>query len=209
MNSRLNTIVWLIVLGGGAVLLLHFYVLEIWTIPVDDPLLTASLAPTLRGGDTLVVMRDNGVERGQLVRCKDPQSPERFVVARAIARTGEVVEIHGESVTVDRRRMPSPRGCDRVKVFDPIHNEEVDLDCAVEEFAGKDFQVVHTHAFPEPPTISTVDFGKWFLISDDRHIHLDSRDYGAVDPTTCQHIALRLVGPAGIGDSDTRFTFVW
>src|SRR5271165_6102891 len=138
MNGRLNLAIWLIVLGGGAALVLHLYVIEIWTLPPDDPLLSASVAPTLRGGDVLVVMQVGGIERGQLVRCQDPQSPERFVVARAMARSGEVIDINGETVSVDRRRTPSPRGCPATKVFDPNRNEEVDLDCAVEEYAGRD-----------------------------------------------------------------------
>src|SRR5580693_3369736 len=150
MNGRLNLFIWLIVLGGGAALLLHLFVVEIWTVPPNDPLLDASVAPTLHGGDVLVVMRGNSVERGQLVRCKDPQAADRFVVGRAIARTNETIDIHNEVVTVDRRRMPSPRGCDREKVFDPTHNEEVELECSVEEYAGRDFTVVHSNAFPEP-----------------------------------------------------------
>jgi signal peptidase I len=209
MNGRLNTAIWVLVLGGAVAFLLHLYVIEIWTIPVDDPLLAASVAPTLRGGDMLVVMRGNSIERGQLVRCQDPQAAGRFVIARALAHSGEQVDIRGETIAVDRRRNPSPRGCSRVKVFDPNRNEEVDLECMVEEFAGRDYNILLSKAFPEPPMSSTVEFGKWFLASDDRHVHLDSRDYGPIDPTTCQHIALRLIGPAGISDSDSRFTFVW
>jgi len=37
-------------------------------------------------------------------------------------------------------------------------------------------------------------------VSDDRHVHLDSRDFGQVDPRTCQHIVFRFVGAAGLGD---------
>ncbi len=209
MNGRFNLAVWLIVLGGGVAALLHFYVLEIWTIPTDDPLLAASVAPTLRAGDVLVVMRGTSIERGQLVRCKDPQAAERFVIGRAMARSGETIEINNEVVTVDRSRMPSPRGCDHMKVFDPIRNEEVQLDCAVQEYAGRDFNVLVSRAFPVPRVVSTVEFGKWYLLSDDLHIHLDSRDFGPIDGSTCEHIAMRLIGPAGITDSDSRFTFVW
>jgi signal peptidase I len=209
MNGRLNLAIWLIVLGGGAALVVHLYVLEIWTLPPDDPLLSASVEPTLRGGDVVVVMKTSGIERGQLVRCEDPQSSQRFVVARAMGHSGELVELHGETVSIDHRRTPSPRACPESKVFDPNRNEEVDLDCGVEEYAGRDFQALRSRAFPEPPASWTVESGKWFLVSDDRHVHLDSRDFGAVDPSTCRHIAVRLVGPAGIGDADTRFTFVW
>jgi signal peptidase I len=209
MNGRFNTLVWLIVLGGGAALLLHFFVLDIWTVPPNDPLLGNSVEPNLRAGDVLVIMKGPGVERGQLVRCQDPQASDRFVIGRAMARAGEVLDMTGETVSVDRRRTPSPRGCDGKKVFDPNRNEEVDLDCIVEDYAGREFEVLRSKAFPEPPMTVTVDSGKWYLLSDDRHVHLDSRDFGQIDPNTCQHIALRLYGLAGLGDADTRFTFVW
>jgi signal peptidase I len=62
---------------------------------------------------------------------------------------------------------------------------------------------------PEPPTKTTVPAGSWFLVSDDRHVHLDSRDYGEVDPSTCQHVVFRLVGAAGFGDSRKRLSIVW
>jgi signal peptidase I len=209
MNGRLNLLIWVTVLGGGAALLLHLYVIEIWTLPVNDPLLAASVAPTLHEGDLLVLMRESSVERGQLVRCRDPQSSDRFVVGRAMARSGETVDIGLELVSVDRRRAPSPRACDRAKVFDPTRNEEIDLDCSVEEYAGRDYDALRSRAFPEPPMTFTVEFGKWFLVSDDRHVHLDSRDFGPIDPSTCQHIAVRLVGAGGFSDADSRFTFVW
>jgi hypothetical protein len=46
-------------------------------------------------------------------------------------------------------------------------------------------------------------------VSDDRHIHLDSRDYGQVAPGTCQHILFRIVGPAGFTDAKSRLTVIW
>jgi signal peptidase I len=209
MNSQLNFWLWVIGGGGGIALVLHFFVVEIWTLPPDDPLLAASTAPLLHGGDLLVVARQPSIERGQLVRCTDPESSGRFVIGRAMARGGEAIELRGELVYVDRRRVPSPHACDRMKVFDPKRNEEVDLDCGVEEYAGREFEILHSTAFPEPGSAGAVEFGRWYLVSDDRHVHLDSRDFGAIDPGTCRHILLRLVGPGGWWDADSRLTFIW
>jgi signal peptidase I len=209
MNGGLNSLVWVIVIGGGVALLLHYFVIEIWTLPPDDPLLAASVAPLLHGGDVLVVSRTSAIERGQLVRCTDPEAQGRFVVARAMAHSGETVEILQEFVAVDRRRTPSPHGCDSVKAFDPKRNEEIELQCGVEDFAGREFQIVRSKAFPEPGGSATVETGRWYLVSDNRHIHLDSRDFGTIDPSTCQHILLRIVGPGGWFDADSRLTFIW
>ena len=62
---------------------------------------------------------------------------------------------------------------------------------------------------PEPPTKTAVESGKWFLVSDDRHIHVDSRDFGQVDTTTCQHIVFRLQSGQGFGDSKKRLSIIW
>jgi hypothetical protein len=51
--------------------------------------------------------------------------------------------------------------------------------------------------------------GRWYLVSDDRHIHLDSRDYGQIDPATCQHIVFRVASARGFGDADKRLSIIW
>jgi signal peptidase I len=205
----LNTLIWVLVVGGAIVFGLHTYVFEVWTIPADDPLLSTSVMPMMKGGDLLVLSRSPGMQRGELVRCVDPEQSGRFVIGRATARGGETVEINGELVLVDRRRSPSPRACDAQTVLDPKRNEEVQLQCAVEEFAGKEFQVLRSGPFPEPPVSAAVEHLRWYLVSDNRHVHLDSRDFGTVDPTTCQHVLFRVVGTGGLADSDTRFTLLW
>jgi signal peptidase I len=49
----------------------------------------------------------------------------------------------------------------------------------------------------------------WYLLSDDRHVHVDSRDFGALDVTACQHIVFRLVGAGGFGDDKKRLSVIW
>ncbi len=59
------------------------------------------------------------------------------------------------------------------------------------------YSALRARANPEPFHKVTVEFGKWFLVSDDRHVHLDSRDFGEIDSGPaggCQHIVFRLVG---------------
>jgi hypothetical protein len=40
-------------------------------------------------------------------------------------------------------------------------------------------------------------------------MHLDSRDFGTIDPSSCQHIVFRLWGTTGFSDASHRFTIIW
>jgi signal peptidase I len=211
MRSFLRILAWLAGVLGAISLVLYAFVFDVWTVPGDDPLLSAAIEPTLSAGDVVLVTRHTTVARGNLLRCPDPQAPGRYVVARAIARWGDQIEVRDEMVSIDGRRTPSPRRCDPadVVVRDPQTTEEVSLVCSIEEYGEMSFSALRAHDHPEPPTKAQVEAGRWFLVSDDRHLHLDSRDFGQIDPVGCQHIVFRLVGAAGFGDTAKRLSIVW
>jgi signal peptidase I len=196
----------------GAVLYAVF--IDFWVVPADDPLLAASIAPTLAPGDVLVVSRRNALERGYLLRCPDPQAAGRFVVARAIARWGDRLDLRGETVSIDNHTTPSPRACEpsEVIVHNPATDQDVPLACSVEEYGEMSYSALRARANPEPFTPVVIEPGKWFLVSDDRHVHLDSRDFGEVPGGSaggCQHVLFRVVGAGGFLDSKTRLTIIW
>jgi signal peptidase I len=211
MQAWLKIVAWVVGVFGAVVATLYGLVFDVWTVPIDDPLLSASIEPTLSAGEVVVVTRHTSVARGNLLRCEDPQSPGRFVVARAIGRGGDRVDVAAEVVSIDGKRTSSPRRCDppTVTIHDPNTNDDVDLVCAVESYGEVDFAALRATSKPEPSATATVETGKWYLLSDDRHVHLDSRDYGQVDPSTCQHILFRLVGAAGFGDAKKRLCIIW
>jgi signal peptidase I len=211
MQAWLKIVAWVAGVIGVAVAVLYGLVFDVWTVPVDDPLLSASIEPTLGAGDVVIVSRHASVARGNLLRCADPQSPGRFVIARAIGRGGDRVNVAAEVVSIDGKRTSSPRRCDppTVTIHDPNTNDDVDLVCGVEAYGEVDFDALRSSSKPEPPATATVEPGMWYLLSDDRHVHLDSRDYGQVDPATCQHIIFRLVSAAGLGDDKKRLTIIW
>ena len=211
MWTWLRIIAWATGIVGGVLLVLYCFFFDVWRVPIDDPLLAASIQPTLSAGDVIVVTRSTSVDRGSLLRCADPQAPGRFVVARAVARAGEEIELLNEVMSVDGHRVPSPRACEPPlhTVYDPQAETEVELFCGTEEYGGASFSALRSRDHPVPATKATVEAGRWFLVSDDRHIHLDSRDYGAIDPSTCQHIVFRLVGAAGLTDRNARLSIVW
>jgi signal peptidase I len=208
MRALLKIILWFAVAVGAVLLLLRqFFV--VWKIPTDDPLLSASIEPTLATGDVVVVVRDASASRGNLLRCTDPDASGRFVIGRAIGRGGDHIELNEESVSIDGHRVSNPRACDGLTLHDPRDGEDVDLNCSIEESGDRSFSTLRAAQHREPPTKATVEPGLWFLLSDNRHVHLDSRDYGQVDPHTCQHIVFRLVSAAGFGDTSHRLSIIW
>lgn len=211
MRSFLRIVAWLAGVLGVAGLVLYAFVFDVWTVPADDPLLAASVEPTLSVGDVVLLARHTSVSRGNLLRCGDPQAPGRFVIGRAMACFGDRIELRDEVVSLDGRRTPSPRRCEPpdVVVRDPQTSEEVSLVCSIEEYGEMTYSALRAHDHPEPPTKAEVEAGHWFLVSDDRHLHLDSRDFGQIDPVGCQHIVFRLVGAAGFGDAGKRLSIIW
>ena len=212
MRTWFKFIGWIVGVVGAILLVLYLGFFDVWTIPVDDPMLSASIEPTLTAGDIVVLTKRTDVSRGNLLRCADPQAPGRFVIARAMGRFGDRIEIGSEVVSLDGHRTPSPRGCDppTMVIHDPQSNEDVTLGCSVEEYGEMNYSALRDVDHPEPPTkAASIDPGKWFLVSDDRHVHLDSRDFGQIDPNTCKHIVFRIVGAAGLGDSKKRLTIIW
>lgn len=213
MGGWLKFLFWLFGIAGGVLGVLYAFFFDVWTIPLDDPMLVVSVEPTLSAGDVVVVTRRMGeVQRANMLRCVDPQEPRRFVVARAYAAFGDRFEISGEIPAVDGRHVPSPRACDAssVTLTNPMTNEAEELGCAIEEYAGTTYETMRARVRPEPPTKPpTMEPGRWYLVSDNRHMHLDSRDYGQIDPTTCQHVVFRLASKAGFGDTKRRLSVIW
>jgi signal peptidase I len=212
MRTLFKIVLWLAVVLGAVLGGLYALLFDVWRLPADDPMLSASIAPTVAPGDVLVISRGGGsIQHGNLVRCDDPQAPGRFVVARAMGHSGEAVAINGEMVSVDGHRNPSPHACDEIQrtLTDPTTGQDVQLVCSVEELGNVEFEALHSDSQPLPAMKATVEPGRWFLVSDDRHLHVDSRDYGAVDARSCQHIVFRIVGASGLLDPKSRFSIIW
>lgn len=211
MRAWLKFLAWVAVILAVATGLLYAFVFDVWTVPSDDPMESASIEPTLSAGDVVLVSRHTSVARGNLLRCADPQAPGRFVIARAIGTSGEKLEIRDEVVSLDGKRLPSPRACDvpETILHDPQSDDDVPMRCSVEDFGERDFWALRAAGRTEPPTSAVVELGRWYLVSDDRHIHVDSRDFGQIDPATCLHIVFRLEGRDGFGDQKKRLTVIW
>ncbi|MGH7436930.1 MAG: S26 family signal peptidase [Polyangiaceae bacterium] len=214
MSLAIRITLWVAAIVGIVAGVLYAFFFDYWTVPGDDPLLTAAIAPTLAPGDVVLVSRRAKIERSHLMRCPDPQAPGRFVVARAVAQWGERLDLASENVSIDGHSIPSPRACDpaQVVVHNPASDDDVTLACSVQEFGETSYESLRALKNPEPSHPIEVEPGKWFLVSDDRHVHLDSRDFGSVESgaaSGCQHVVFRLVGGAGFFDGKRRLTIIW
>lgn len=200
---------WIAVVLGAIGGVLYLTVLDVWRVP-DDEVLSASLEPNLRAGDLVILSRRPDNDRGHLVRCADPrpENPGQFVVGRIMARASEEIAIDKEVVSVDGRRNPSPYGCAEVTMHDPQTGDDVELLCSSEETGETKFEAYRAKTQTQATFKKRVEGGS-FVVSDNRHMHVDSRDFGSVDTTTCQHILIRLWGKDGISDSKHRFNWIW
>ena len=184
-----------------------------WTVPSDDPQLAVSIEPALSSGDLVLVTRGTGASDGALVRCADPDAPGRYVIGRVIAHGGDNVEFNAGTLLVNDQVPASPVACEPrdAHLRNPATQEDVDLNCYLEELAGTTHPVLRNAAGKtlDRDLKTTVEPGKVYLVSDDRALHLDSRDFGPIAPATCQRIAFRFWGLAGWSDAKKRLTVLW
>ncbi len=210
MNGFLRFIAWLSVIFGAIGAILYFAFFDIWEVPKDDPQFSVSIAPTLAPGDYVLVARHGTPRVGNLVRCKDPDEPRRWVIARWVASAGDRVEVAGEALAVNGRTSSS-HACatPTMTLVNPATGGEERLACRQVEFGGSTHDTLVAPANAEGHRALTVDPGKIFLVSDNRHMHLDSRDFGSLEFESCEHLVFRLWGASGFGDSEHRFTILW
>ncbi len=206
MRTLVRIILWVLGIASVVCIALYYTLLEPWTVPVDDPQLAVSLLPTMAAGDAVLLSRSVSAQPGQLVRCSDPDAPGRFVIGRVLAKTGSNIQIKGGLATVDRRSPPSPTRCDTptMSVRNPGTGEDIDLDCANEELGGGYHEMLRGKTVEKDTDITPLT-GATFIISDNRVYHLDSRDFGVVNTSTCQHILFRLWS----ADGQKRMNLIW
>lgn len=209
MKKLASGLLWILAFIALVAIVLRLTVLEPWTIPADVAL-DASLRPTLKSGD-LVLMMTRGERRfGELVRCADPEDAQRYIVGRIVGLENDVVEVDGPSVRVNGNLYNTTDGCaDGVTIFPhPTTGQPVEGSCERVEMAGGWHMRSYSKS-SERPSKHTVGQGRVFLVSDNRSFHDDSRDFGAVPAETCTHLVLfRLWSAEGFGDASARFTAI-
>ena len=210
MGKLLRGLAWiagvLLVIG----VILRLTVLETWTVALDEPRAGASLAPTLASGDFVLILTRGTPSFGELVRCSDPDDPTSFVVGRVAGLGGDTVEIEGRTLIVDKRRYDSRSACKEGEVWvkDPVTGQEVELHCDVVEIGGDWHYRASFSGGSKSKTKAEVQNGKVYLLSDNRSMPYDSRDYGTMPAENCRKIVYRLVSEQGWSDDKARMTYV-
>jgi signal peptidase I len=201
---------------GVLVGVLRLTCLRWWQVPLDDPDLAASIAPTLGPGDWVILWRAHAPGFGDLVLCPDPEDPAEVFIGRIAGEGGDTLKIDEMGMlTINNSRVRSERACDKSKfvVENPRSGEEIEMHCDIEVLGGVHHQraIVPSTGPAVKPLASTreVEPGSVFLVSDNRRYPFDSRDFGPLPKASCNEaIIFRLVSRLGFSHIDTRLTWI-
>ena len=213
MYKLLKALFFVAVILGAIAAAARLTVLRWWRVPDDDPYLAASITPTLRGGDWVLLWRATKPDFGALVVCPDPEDPSRIVIGRVVGEEGDKVSIDGDRLQVNDAVVQTETACaePKFKVEDPNVGSEVEQFCDIEAMGGVAHMRGALSGIQQVRVASsrTVGEGKFFLVSDNRLFPYDSRMYGTVDKVTCKEsIFFRIVGKGGYFDEKARFTYI-
>lgn len=207
MRGFVRGLIWLAVICGALGVLAHLFVVEAWRVPQGDTLFPASIQPTLAVEDLILVRRNGPPDRGQLARCVSPRDGS-FVVGRVFGLPGDRVDVVDDQVSTNGKPLGARHACPMVMLPHPITQNLVKLTCGVAENGAWSFQYLGSPERSGARSQAEVEPGKAYLLSDNRLMHEDSRDFGQVDLAGCQHVVYRLWGEK-YADDARRFTLLW
>src|SRR4051794_6606522 len=211
MSKFLRYLGWALFIAGTVIGLARLTVIRWWRVPLGDPYLEASLAPTLRGGDWVILWRGTPPIEGNLVLCPEPKAAGRFVIARILGEGGDHVNVGGGGVLVNNRKFETEGGCEPFKVSDPGTGQEAQQGCRVELVGSRKHPRGEVLPALPPPGDAEVDVPgqQVFLVSDNRQFPWDSREFGPVERATCaETVVFRLVSKDGFFDVPNRLTLI-
>lgn len=196
-----------LVLGVAA----RVFFVDVWTVP-EDPAVAASLAPSLRGGDVVLLLR-GAAGFGELTRCADPEDATKWVVGRVAGRERDKIETFGRDLIINDKRYDGESACREptITIQNPTTGADEEIHCDEVMMGGG----WHYRGYSIKPqllakrTITDVGAGMLYLVSDDRTYPDDSRSYGTVPAASCKgRIFFRLWSKAGFGDDKARFSYI-
>lgn len=212
MNGFVRVLLWISGIVGAICLLLHLFLFDVWVVPRGpDEQFGTSILPTLRSDERVLVQRGRVPRFGELARCLSPLKTATYVVGRVFGVGGDKVEIEDRAVLTNGTQPQWRHVCPTVVVPHPVTQNLVTLNCSVAETGAWSFE----YYTPQPQAgisggtaNAQVEHGKLYLVSDNRLMHEDSRDFGQVDASTCEHVVFRLWGEA-FTDASRRFDILW
>jgi signal peptidase I len=205
--ERGRGLVWFVVVVAAAGLATQATLFDTWTVPEE---LGAGAEPTLGSGDVVLVGKRPGGDFGDLVRCTTTEEG-RPAIGRIVGGSGDHVETDGAALTVNARSYGGQTACPtaRVTVESPRFTHPIEISCDVVEMGSSwHYRGSGGAALTSSKTTRVVPAGMVFLLSDDRDIHDDSRDFGPVRPETCHKVYFRLWGKRGWSDDRRRMSVI-
>jgi signal peptidase I len=212
MRKMFRFLFWCALVVGIVIGILRATAIRWWRVPSDDPFLTASVSPSIRAGDLILLWRLSKPGFGDLVLCPEPKRPDRVVIGRLVGEGRDDMEVNGGDVVVNGRRQIVESSC-AARTFtehDPETHIEVEQHCNIEDINGGHMRGEIPPTSVRPADVkTTVPEGNVWLVSDNRLYPYDSRDFGPVPRETCQELVLfRLVGAGGFFDTTTRNQYI-
>ena len=211
MRKLLRFLVWTALVLGLLIGVARLVAIRGWQVPDNDRYLEASVAPTLRGGDWVLLWRLTKPKFGDLVLCPEPGHEDRRVIGRILAEEGDRIAINGAQVRRNNKVSETEHPCSAFKVAAPDTGAEVEQVCQVEALGGSSHLRGATtgHQVAPKSVDQQVAEGQVFLVSDNRLFPYDSRDFGQVPRESCQEfVFFRLLGKSGWFDSETRLAYI-
>lgn len=207
---------WTVLVVVALVVISRVVALRWWQLPSQaaDPELAASLAPSLEGGDWVLLWRLTRPGKGDLVICPDPDDGSNIVIGRIVGETGDSISIDGQAVLLNGSKPPIEYNCTEqaFSLTDPDTTQEVKIFCDMEEIGEKLHMRGHNgllKAHKARRFEKVVEPGKVFLLSDNRVHPFDSRHFGTVDRQSCSEtVFFRLVSARGFFDHARRLSYI-
>ncbi len=215
MRKMFRFLFWVALVVGVTIGLARLTAIRWWRVPVDDKYLSASLSPSIRAGDLILLWRLTPPGFGDLVSCPEPGHPERVVIGRIVGEQGDALEVKGAQLRLNGKTLPTESRCAKSPFVEeaPDGSGPVEQLCSLEVVGGG----VHMRGevpsadvtAPQDGSIEAVPEGHVYLISDNRLFPYDSRDYGPVPRASCREtVFFRLVGSGGYFDTSARNQFI-
>jgi signal peptidase I len=214
MAKALRFMLWVLGAFIALCIIARLVIFESWVLPdqATEPFMAASIEPSLSAGDTVLVLTRGTPSFGDLVRCPDPEEPTRWIIGRIAGVEGDTVELSGRALTVNNKRYNATEACTQpyFTVKHPDSGSAIEMQCArIDMGSGWHYRGTAKKHKKRDNKRKRVGAGMVFLLSDNRDIHDDSRDFGTLPADSCkQRIVYRLWGAAGFGDAKRRFTVI-
>lgn len=186
----LRFVVIIIVLGALILGFLRWQYVDV--VAVNDD----AMAPTIFGGDEVLVWRGHDFDHGDIVLCRHPRIAGAWVIGRVVGYNGMNVEFRREQLTINGQ-IVARNFSGEVQFEDQRSHAQVRFSWGTEELGEVD------HLFMERPeqTIAMRPVNNvtdLFLLTDNRTwIAGDSRTFGPVQAANCQGTVFMRWSPGG------------